>query len=549
MGFHIDYGKMRSYYLDMEMWLGSHLTVLGDLTQRWTELMEGDGMKGEGADAIRAYISEFHLSMTSGLNVLLLQLYSKLLLYTDDYYTNIDDAPDALLIEDALNTYITTLRNRLNLIDYFDGEAGTVVGSVSDICSIAKPGKVSLDELGKGLIRRTQQLIEDVTVLEESHAGDLDEPQELLDSLKGIMASFCWQMDKRMSGYEPGMIVQSAEFGRMAEAFALNVNDYTEQVEQMEAAQEHEQYRKEVEFRIDNGIMKILYGVGCVVTGVCAILATGGAATPLVVMSWVGATGATVYGLSEIGEGVQSYELGQMGDVDTETFNFGRDVLCGGNEELYHMLGKASVALCDIASFGADISDALSFFRKGGSGGGFIDDITEHLTKGMDGVDDVVDGAVDAVPNMSAVDEIAGLADDVVEEGSNTSRGMLSDYLGVPEENADGFFYSIKNSQGGNVYVSVDEITPEHFADIVSESEGKVNILSGVHGDEMGNIMSDRELYFYDITHFEGEKINVLDFSTMDIDDISKVVNSSDTTICAWCFSERNPAIRLVLQR
>jgi len=370
-----------------------------------------------------------------------------------------------------------------------------------------------------------------------------------LDSLKGMMASFCWQVDKRMSGYEPGMIVQSAEFGEMAAAFALNVNDYTEQVEQMETAQEHEQYRKEEEFRIDNGIMKILYGVGCVVTGVCAILATGGAATPLVVMSWAGATGATVYGLSEIGEGMQSYELGQMGDVDTETFNFGRDVLCGGDEKLYHTLGVASVALCDIASLGADVTDIFAAFRKGGSGGGFIDDITEHLTKGMDGVDDVVDGAVDAVPNMSAVDEIAGLADDVVEEGSNTSRGMLSDYLGVPEENADGFFYSIKNSQGGNVYVSVDEITPEHFADIVSESEGKVNILSGVHGDEMGNIMSDRELYFYDITHFEGEKINVLDFSTMDIDDISKVVNSSDTTICAWCFSERNPAIRLVLQR
>ncbi len=139
---------------------------------------------------VRAYISEFHLSMTNGLNVLLLQLYSKLLLYTDDYYTNIDDALDALFIEDALNTHIGTLRSRLNLIDYFDGEAGTVVGSVSDICSITKPGKASLDEIGKGLIRRTEQLIEDVTVLEESHAGDLNEPQELLDSLKGIMASF-----------------------------------------------------------------------------------------------------------------------------------------------------------------------------------------------------------------------------------------------------------------------------------------------------------------------------------------------------------------------
>ncbi|RDY26487.1 hypothetical protein, partial [Lachnotalea glycerini] len=134
-------------------------------------------------------------------------------------------------------------------------------------------------------------------------------------------------------------------------------------------------------------------------------------------------------------------------------------------------------------------------------------------------------------------------------KGGSSSRGVLSEYLGLSEENSNGFFYSLKNANGGDVYVSVNEITAENFESALNSAKGNVNILSGVHGDSMGNIIVDKELYFYDITHYSSETVNVIDFNSMSFNEISGVVNSSDTTICSWCYSEMNPAIRMALMK
>lgn len=248
-----------------------------------------------------------------------------------------------MLIEDALNSYIDSIRNRMNMVDYFHEEARTARKSVSSMCNMDAPGKVAFEEIGRGLVRRMEQLINDVTVLEENHVGDLDEPEEMLRSLNGMMSLFNWRPGKRMSGYSAGLVTGSTEFVVYAYAIQENMEDYEAQVEQLEIAQEHEEDRKIVEQRILGGVLQVLNGLNCIITGVFAILSTGGAATPFVVMAWFGAGGATLYGLSEIGEGIQSHALGMQRDTETETFNFARDVLCGGNQELYDTLGKISV--------------------------------------------------------------------------------------------------------------------------------------------------------------------------------------------------------------
>ena len=45
----------------------------------------------------------------------------------------------------------------------------------------------------------------------------------------------------------------------------------------------------------------------------------------------------------------------------------------------------------------------------------------------------------------------------------------------------------------------------------------------------------------------DNDVVNVFNFADMDYKEIASVINSPDTTICAWCFSERNPAVRLAL--
>ena len=132
----------------------------------------------------------------------------------------------------------------------------------------------------------------------------------------------------------------------------------------------------------------------------------------------------------------------------------------------------------------------------------------------------------------------------------STLRGILSDRLGVEVENVSGLFYSMKNKQGGEVYVSTDMISSNDFANIVGNANGitKVNIISGIHGDDLGRVAEDISLYFDDIRDFQNPNVNVYNYMEMDFDELSDVINSTDLTICAWCYSECNPVVRMALQ-
>ena len=130
---------------------------------------------------------------------------------------------------------------------------------------------------------------------------------------------------------------------------------------------------------------------------------------------------------------------------------------------------------------------------------------------------------------------------------NSKSRGVLSDYLGVPESNSNGLFYSIKNQNGGDVYVSRDVISASNFEDIVADANGKakVNIISGIHGDDMGGVKKDIKLYLFDAKFFESA--NVFNYAELNAKQLCDIINSPDITICAWCFSEKNPIVRMAL--
>ena len=57
-------------------------------------------------------------------------------------------------------------------------------------------------------------------------------------------------------------------------------------------------------------------------------------------------------------------------------------------------------------------------------------------------------------------------------------RGKLSNWFGVSEENSNGLFYSIKNANGGNVYVSKMKIDAMHLETIMKNTNGKVIFLA-----------------------------------------------------------------------
>lgn len=94
---------------------------------------------------------------------------------------------------------------------------------------------------------------------------------------------------------------------------------------------------------------------------------------------------------------------------------------------------------------------------------------------------------------------------------------------------------------GGTIHVSTDKITQSTFSGIVDNTKGKINILSGVHGTIDGTLLSDKSFYQADMAKWKNfSNIKIIDMNTINSNTLSKILNSSDTTICAWCYSERS---------
>ncbi|HFU3712441.1 TPA: hypothetical protein ACGOZJ_001951, partial [Streptococcus suis] len=113
--------------------------------------------------------------------------------------------------------------------------------------------------------------------------------------------------------------------------------------ERLQAAQERDQARFEAlaaEERTKQGWIDLALGAVTIAVGLAAIVATAGAATPLVVGAGVVAgTGTIAYGASNVAEAGQDIYLGYKGDGKTLAINPIRDTLFMGNDKLYHQVG------------------------------------------------------------------------------------------------------------------------------------------------------------------------------------------------------------------
>ncbi|MFL1675787.1 RHS repeat-associated core domain-containing protein [Paenibacillus dendritiformis] len=105
-------------------------------------------------------------------------------------------------------------------------------------------------------------------------------------------------------------------------------------------------YREACIAKAEAAKSKFGFGAIALVVGVVAVavatVATGGAALPLI----VGAAGAVsaVVGASEIAEGREDFAKAQVGDL-SQSYNFMRDTVLGGDEELYNIVKYGSVTI------------------------------------------------------------------------------------------------------------------------------------------------------------------------------------------------------------
>jgi hypothetical protein len=113
--------------------------------------------------------------------------------------------------------------------------------------------------------------------------------------------------------------------------------------------------------------MQILEGTLIAATAVLsavAIVATFGAATPVVVGAFAVASASGIYGMSNTNEGLNNVMLGMSGDGTTAAMNPIRDTLFASNPNLYYTVGNASTMVCTLA---VPVGGAASSAMKAGT--------------------------------------------------------------------------------------------------------------------------------------------------------------------------------------
>ncbi|OLF50086.1 hypothetical protein BU200_03910 [Streptococcus acidominimus] len=162
-------------------------------------------------------------------------------------------------------------------------------------------------------------------------------------------------------------------------------------MDKVQAAQERDRVRFEAlaaEERKTQGWIDLALGAVTIAVGVAAIVASGGAATPLVAGAWIAGSGTIAYGLSNTVEAGHNLYLGYQGDGKTHATNPIRDTLFMGNDKTYHQVGglftTASAVLIPIGKT-QSLAKGLTEFMIGEVGGFAGHQAAYHGTKLLGG--------------------------------------------------------------------------------------------------------------------------------------------------------------------
>ncbi|HFU3716739.1 TPA: T7SS effector LXG polymorphic toxin, partial [Streptococcus suis] len=267
---------------------------------------------------------------------------ASLLLYKDGYY-NIDSNNHAELPENTFTTLQSDLKTSRDHLKSQIELLNTARSKISDLVSYSGSSHTKTIQHYNFIINDIKTLDESIKQYESNHAShDLSAFKELLASTKALLTEYS-NRPRVVATYQSGDIGRLTNIERFATAYEAVANHLSNNAERLQAAQERDQARFEAlaaEERTKQGWIDLALGAVTIAVGLAAIVATAGAATPLVVGAGVVAgTGTIAYGASNVAEAGQDIYLGYKGDGKTLAINPIRDTLFMGNDKLYHQVG------------------------------------------------------------------------------------------------------------------------------------------------------------------------------------------------------------------
>ena len=147
--------------------------------------IESESFQGEGANAIKSYLNDVHITMLSSFKVTAQNLLDNIVLYKAGYY-EIDSSTNFVLPEEAIKEF----RQKLNTgcADTEDGtdEVYRAVSGISDISAVSKPDTNGVFKIHQQLDQELLQFISDIETQESNTVKALENSTELL--IKSLQA-------------------------------------------------------------------------------------------------------------------------------------------------------------------------------------------------------------------------------------------------------------------------------------------------------------------------------------------------------------------------
>ena len=294
---------------------------------------------------MRTYLVEVHGTLLQTLANLMNDYSTNLLLYKDGYYQIDGDLHTKLPGKEFTRLHSDLKGSRDKLKPEIE-LLKTTKSDISDLVSYEGTSHTSTIMNYNFLMNQIKNLDTSITQYESSHSSqDLSAFKELLAATKALIAEHSGK-SRNVGTYQSGDFGKLKSVQRFALAYDQAAKQMESRVERVKAAQERDKARFEAlaaEDRAKKGWIDLGVGVFTAVIGIVVIVSTMGAATPLVVAGGVVGFGTSVYGLSNVEEGIHDIQLGNAGDIQTKAKNPIRDTVFMGNDKLYHDVGNTFV--------------------------------------------------------------------------------------------------------------------------------------------------------------------------------------------------------------
>ena len=413
---------------------------------------------GETGDAVKSYLTDVHITMLSSIRVTAQNLLDNMTLYKAGYY-DIDNSTNFKLSEEAIRAFRTKLSTNYSDTESYTGKIQGAVSGISDISGVGTPSTNGVLELHEQLDQELLNLITEVQTHESSTVTALENSVELLLSSLNTCIAKIGLNTAAIASYESNSFYTDKDVYALANISELFYQQHEDNKDVYDAICEAEQNLKDAtEERETQGVWKTVAGVVLVGVGVACIIATAGAASPIVAAVGVAmGTGMTIYGVADSAEGAQDIYYGSIGDIDSTAVNDLKYAVFQGNEEAYYLTESVfAFAASAMIPIGQAASAGNLTFRSGATivakegiataaGAGaqkYTTDLTGNQTAGMlagmaasmataKGLNGIEAGAKKlAKPKLGDVGTDGGAVLNDADVGSAVEGGSTSSYSG-----------------------------------------------------------------------------------------------------------------------